>query len=60
MHRLYLGKWISGATMLVMAVAVPATFFLLWPLAIVCFAIYLFDFWTLNEQVSEVNTAALR
>ena len=59
-HRLYLGKWVSGAAMLLMALAVPGTMFLLWPLAVVCGAIYLFDFWTLNEQVSERNAASLR
>ena len=58
-HRLYLGKWVTGATMLVMSLAVPGTLFLLWPLALVCGAIYLIDFWTLNEQVSERNAAAV-
>ena len=58
-HRLYLGKWVSGGLMLVMALAVPGSMFLLWPLALVCGAIYLYDFWTLNELVSGANTRRL-
>lgn len=40
-HRMYLGKWISG---------------LLYLLTGAIFGLgYLYDFWTLNEQVSELN-----
>ena len=44
LHRMYLGKWISGLVYLVSAGL---------------FGIgYLYDYWTLNAQVSELNAAA--
>ncbi|OEU51754.1 MAG: hypothetical protein BA871_13520 [Desulfuromonadales bacterium C00003096] len=43
-HRFYLGKWITGIIYLL-----TGGFFLLG---------ILYDFWTLNEQVSEVNRMA--
>jgi len=40
-HRFYLGKWLSGA---------------LWLFTLGLFGFgYLYDYWTLNEQVSEAN-----
>ena len=57
-HRLYLGKWVTGGLMLVLAVTAVGTVVLL-PLLGLCFLIYLYDFWTLNGQVSEANTRAL-
>lgn len=43
-HRFYLGKWLSGILYLV-----TGGFFLLG---------VLYDFWTLNDQVSEINRIA--
>jgi len=40
-HRMYMGKWISG----IIYLATGALFGIG----------YLYDFWTLNEQVSEIN-----
>lgn len=45
LHRLYLGKWITGIL-----------YFLTGGLFLVG---YLYDFWTLNEQVSEANMRQL-
>lgn len=45
-HRFYLGKWISGVVWLV-----TGGLFLLG---------YLYDYWTLNEQVDERNRVPLR
>ena len=43
LHRFYMGKWVSG---------------LVWLLTLgLCFVGVLYDYWTLNEQVDEVNRA---
>jgi TM2 domain-containing membrane protein YozV len=45
-HRFYLGKWLTG---------------LLWMVTGGLFLLgYLFDYWTLNEQVDERNRRAIR
>ncbi len=46
LHRLYLGKWVTA---------------LIWFLTFGLFLVgYLYDYWTLNEQVSEANREAVR
>ena len=46
LHRLYLGKWVTA---------------LIWFLTFGLFLVgYLYDYWTLNEQVSEANREAFR
>lgn len=51
-HRLYLGKWITGLIYLFIAVWIvtPYSF-----ISLLLLLGYLYDFWTLNEQVDEVN-----
>ena len=51
-HRLYLGKWISGLAIMAMA-AVSATGFVILIPVIALF--WLIDVWTLNGQISEFN-----
>lgn len=53
-HRLYLGKWITGGVML----AVAATSLAVPPIGLIILAIYLYDYWTLNEQISRENAGA--
>ncbi|MBM9604390.1 NINE protein [Desulfopila inferna] len=46
LHRIYLGKWITG---------------LLYLLTLGLFGIgYIYDLWTLNEQISEINGTSIR
>ena len=54
-HRLYLDRWVSGLAMVVCALSAP---FLLGLPALICGAVYLLDFWNLNEMVSESNQRA--
>lgn len=53
-HRLYLGKWLTGVLWLLAAatslVTVP-------PFALLFLLFWLFDLWTLNGQVSAINVA---
>lgn len=50
-HRLYLGKWVTGAGMLLVSAGTLA----FPPLAVVVAAIMLWDFLTLNEQITAIN-----
>lgn len=50
-HRLYMGKWLSGGFQLLVGVGVVAFF----PIALLAGAMLLWDFLTLNEQVTEIN-----
>jgi TM2 domain-containing membrane protein YozV len=59
-HRLYLEKWTSGIICLAMAAAVGFTAGAASPvLGPIMFVIWLYDFWTLNRQVSDSNKLAL-
>ena len=54
-HRLYLGKWLSGLTILICAALSAVGFWIfVVPIAVVLL-FYLVDLWTLNSQVSEFN-----
>lgn len=50
-HNFYLGQYLKGAIMLLFAVASPVV----WPLAVIPLAVYLYDYWSLNEQISQLN-----
>ena len=52
-HRLYMGKWITGASLL----AITATGVVLFPLLLIPIAVQLYDFLTLNEQITEMNVS---
>ena len=59
-HRLYLEKWVSGSLCLGMAAVVAFSFGTMAAiLGPVMFVIWVYDFWTLNGQVSGINAAAL-
>ena len=50
-HRFYMGKWISA--LIFLAITVSGTAF--WPLLFLLSIGYLYDLWTLNGQVDEIN-----
>ena len=54
-HRLYLGKWVSGLTILACAALSGVGFWVLIVPVVLVLLFYLVDLWTLNEQVSEFN-----
>lgn len=54
-HRFYLGKWGTGLVYL-LCWALASTFILAIPALVVVALFYLYDFWTLNEQIDERNT----
>lgn len=54
-HRLYLGKWVSGLTILACAALSAVGFWVLIVPVVLVLLFYLVDLWTLNEQVSEFN-----
>ncbi len=51
-HRFYLGKWVSALAWLVLAGLLATGWFILAPVLGIA---WLYDLWTLNEQVSDVN-----
>jgi TM2 domain-containing membrane protein YozV len=60
LHRLYLGKWWSGGVCLAMAAICAFTAGIMaWILGPIMAAIWIYDFWTLNDQVSAINALAL-
>lgn len=56
-HRFYMGKIGSGLIYLLMW-ALAGTVILLIPATILVALLLLYDFWTLNDQLDEVNAAA--
>jgi TM2 domain-containing membrane protein YozV len=54
-HRLYLGKWISGLTILACTALSAVGFWIFVIPAVVPVLFFLVDLWTLNGQVSEFN-----
>lgn len=54
-HRLYLGKWATGLFLLIVG---PTAFIAFPPIVVVAAAVYLYDFLTLNEQITAINTRA--
>ncbi len=60
-HRLYMGKWLSGLAFLIVTLSCTAggtilpPIFLGLPLVFLC---VVYDFWTLNGQLDELNRAA--
>lgn len=56
-HRIYIGKWITGLLYLFLAVWVVTPYSVISVLLLVG---YLYDFWTLNEQIDEVNRVRAR
>ncbi|CAA0115563.1 Uncharacterised protein [BD1-7 clade bacterium] len=60
-HRMYLGKVISGVLMLLVTVSMLGTVWVLPPIALgvpIVLLVMIYDFWTLNYQISEINQSA--
>ena len=55
-HRLYIGKWVTGLLWLLLALTSLITFP---PIALVFLLFWLFDLWTLNEQIDDRNRRLL-
>ena len=51
-HRFYLGKWVTGLVYLFIVIWVVTPFFLV---SVLLFIAMLYDFWTINDQVDEIN-----
>ncbi|CAA0079926.1 Uncharacterised protein [BD1-7 clade bacterium] len=60
-HRMYLGKVISGVLMLLVTVSMLGAVWVLPPIALgvpIVLLVVIYDFWTLNYQISEINQSA--
>ncbi len=57
-HRMYLGKVVSGVLMLIVTLSMLGTVWVLPPIALgvpIVALVVIYDFWTLNYQISEIN-----
>ncbi|HEY9034609.1 MAG TPA: TM2 domain-containing protein [Pseudomonadales bacterium] len=59
LHRMYLGKWVSGMVFLLVALATGSLALIFWPLIglFILFVVVamVYDFCTLNEQIDQRN-----
>lgn len=58
-HRLYMGKWFSGLVFLIVTLSSATGGALLFPVIFfglpLVFLMVIYDFWTLNDQLDELN-----
>ena len=62
LHRIYMGKWITGLVMLIITLSSLSVLLILPPIALgglFVVAIAVYDFCTLNQQINNLNTASL-
>lgn len=60
LHRMYLGKWVSGVAFLLTTLVCSSVALFMLPFFII-FLLFvavaiIIDFWTLNEQIDRINT----
>ena len=63
LHRLYMGKWISGLAMLLLTLSSFSILWIIPPIALAWLfvpVVLVYDFWTMNQQINAVNVDADR
>ena len=58
LHRLYMGKWITGLAMLIITLSSASLVFFIPPIALgglFIVILIIHDFWTLNDQLNTLN-----
>ena len=63
LHRLYMGKWISGLAMLLLPLSSFSILWIIPPIALAWLfvpVVLVYDFWTMNQQINAVNVDAGR